>query len=84
MADALPFVLGVLQGILSSTGFILVLFIGFCVVFGFTKVKKSAGRGPVIKSLDEMISHQPFHYMSPSDPRGPADQLRCPELVEKA
>ena len=43
----------------SSTVFVLALFIGFCVVFGFTKTKKTAGGSArVVKSLDERISHQ--------------------------
>ena len=63
----------------------LVLFIGFCVIVGFTKTKVTAGgNAPVVKSLDERISRQPMHYLSPTDPRGPADQLHSPELVEAA
>ena len=78
-------VLGALQGVLSSTVFVLVLFIGFCVVFGFTKTKKTAGgSATVIKSLDERISHQPMVYLAPTAPRGPADQLKAPELLEAA
>ena len=42
-ADTLQIALGTLQGILSSTAFVLFLFIGFCVLFGFTKTKKTAG-----------------------------------------
>ena len=77
--------LGALQGLASSTVFVLVLFIGFCVVVGFTKLKKTAGGGAmVVKSLDERISHQPMAYLAPSAPRGPADQLKAPELVEAA
>ncbi len=84
-ADAMQIALGTLQGILSSTGFVLALFIGFCVVFGFTKTKKTAGgRASVVKSLDERISHQPFIYFAPNSPRGPADQLKSPELLEAA
>jgi len=84
-ADAVQIALGALQGVLSSTGFVLALFIGFCVVFGFTKTKKTAGgRAPVVKSLDERISHQPFVYFAPGAPRGPADQLKSPELLEVA
>ncbi len=61
------------------------LFIGFCVIVGFTKTKKTAGSGAlVVKSLDETISRQPMRYLSPSAPHGPADQLRAPELVEAA
>jgi hypothetical protein len=69
----------------SSTGFVLVLFIGFCVILGFTKTKKTAGGSArVIKSLDERLSHKPMVYLAPSAPHGPADQLRAPELLEAA
>jgi hypothetical protein len=81
--DLQSLILGTLQGLASSTVFVLVLFIGFCVVFGFTKLKKTAGgRTMVVKSLDEMISHKPMIYLKPTDPRGPADQLHTPELLE--
>ena len=84
-ADAMQIALGTLQGVLSSTAFVLVLFIGFCVLFGFTKTKKTAGgRASVVKSLDERISRQPFIYFAPGAPRGPADQLKSPELLEAA
>ena len=84
-ADVVQIALGALQGLASSTVFVLVLFIGFCVIFGFTKTMKTAGgRAKVVKSLDERISHQPMTYLSPRAPRGPADQLKSPELVEAA
>ena len=84
-ADLQSLVLGVLQGLASSTVFVLALFIGFCVVFGFTKLKRTAGTGTlVVKSLDEAISHKPMTYLPPTAPRGPADQLQAPELVEAA
>jgi hypothetical protein len=55
------------------------------VVFGFTKtIKTAGGSARVVKSLDERITHQPMAYLSPTAPRGPADQLRAPELVEAA
>jgi len=77
--------IGALQGLGASTVFVLVLFIGFCVIFGFTKTKRTAGgTASVIKSLDERISHQPMVYLLPTAPRGPADQLKSPELVEAA
>ena len=41
--DVFQIVLGALQGLGASTVFILVLFIGFCVSVGFTKLKKTAG-----------------------------------------
>lgn len=84
MTDIVQIVVGAVQGLASSTVFVLVLFIGFCVLVGFTKTKRTAGNAPVVKSLDEAVSHQPFAYMPPTTPRGPADQLRAPELVEAA
>jgi hypothetical protein len=83
-ADVINLVVGVLQGIVSSTAFVLVLFIGFCVLVGFTKLKKTAGNAPVVKSLDEVVSHRPMAYLAPTAPRGPADQLQAPELLEGA
>jgi len=83
--DVVHIVIGFVQGFLSSTTFVLVLFIGFCVALGFTKTKKTAGgKAMVVKSLDERISLQPMIYFPPTAPRGPADQLRAPELVEAA
>ena len=83
--DVVKIGLGALQGLASTTVFVLVLFIGFCVVVGFTKLKKTAGgKALVVKSLDERVSHQPMAYFPPSAPRGPADQLKAPELVEAA
>jgi hypothetical protein len=85
LTDVIQIALGALQGVASSTVFVLVLFIGFCIVVGFTKLKKTAGgNAPVVKSLDEMLSHKPMVYLLPNAPRGPADQLRSPELVEAA
>jgi hypothetical protein len=83
-AEIQQLVLGVVQGVASSTVFILALMIGFCVVVGFTKLKKTAGGAMVIKSLDEQVSHKPIEYLRPGDPRGPADQLHSPELLEAA
>ena len=83
--DVVQIVIGFVQGFLSSTAFVLVLFIGFCVLLGFTKTKRTAGgKATVVKSLDERISRQPMIYFAPTAPRGPADQLRAPELLEHA
>jgi hypothetical protein len=76
VGDIQNLVIGVLTGILSSTGFILALFIGFCVVFGFAKTKKTAGNTAVVKSLDETITHQSMVYLPPTAPRGHADPLK--------
>ncbi len=76
MSDIQSIVVGFVQGFLSSSVFILALFIGFCVLVGFTKTKRTAGNAPVVKSLDEALSHQAMHYLPPNAPRGPADQLK--------
>ena len=83
MADVQQIAIGALQGLGASTVFILVLFIGFCVIVGFTKVKRTAGNAPVVKSLEESLSHRPVAYLLPTAPRGPADHLASPELREK-
>jgi hypothetical protein len=76
--------IGALQGLGASTVFVLALFIGFCVVVGFTKTKRSSGHGPVVKNLEESLSRRPTDYLLPGAPHGPADQLRAPELLEAA
>ncbi len=76
MNEIQSIVLGVIQGLASSTVFVLVLFIGFCVIVGFTKLKRTAGNAPVIKSLDEAVDHRPMGYLPPTTPRGTVDQLK--------
>lgn len=82
--DTFQIVLGFLEGFGSSSLFVLALFIGFCILVGFTKTKQSSGGGLVVKSLEEAVSRKPVLYLAPTDPRGPADQLKAPELVEAA
>lgn len=82
-SDVLPIVVGAVQGLVSSSIFVLILFIGFCVLVGFTKLKRTAGNTAVVKSLDEVVTHQAMIYLPPTAPRGPADQLKAPELVER-
>lgn len=78
-------VVGALQGLTVSAVFVLVLFIGFCVAVGMTKLKPTVGRkSRVIRSLDERITGRPQTYLRPDAPRGPADQLRAPELMQRA
>lgn len=84
MSDVLDIALGTLVGVVSSNVFVVGLFVGFCVLVGLAKLKRTAGRGPVLKSLDEAVTQQPTRYLSPSAPHGPADQLRTPELLEAA
>ena len=83
-SDVIQITIGALQGLTASAVFVLALFIGFCVLVGFTKTKRTAGGAMVVKSLDEAVTHRPAVYLAPSDPHGPADQLKAPELVEAA
>ena len=83
-AEIQKIAIGLLQGFGLSTVFVLTLFIGFCIIVGFTKLKKTAGNAAVVKSLDETLSHRPMVYLLPTAPHGPADQLKAPELVEAA
>lgn len=73
-----------LKGILSSTAFVLILFIGFCVGLGFAKTKRTRGKMAVVRSLDERITNRSVDYLPASSPRGPVDQLKAPELAEAA
>jgi hypothetical protein len=74
---------GGLSGLLASTVFLLALFIGFCVVFGFPKLRATGKDSMVHKSLDELVGQDRYaQYLPPDAPRGPADQLRTPELLE--
>jgi hypothetical protein len=82
--DAIQIAVGAVQGLTLSAVFVLALFIGFCVLVGFTKTKRTAGGAMVVKSLEEAVSHRAVDYLLPSAPRGPADQLKAPELVEAA
>jgi hypothetical protein len=83
-SDAIQIAIGAVQGLTLSAVFVLALFIGFCVLVGFTKTKRTAGGAMVVKSLEEAVSHRAVDYLAPTDPRGPADQLKAPELVEAA
>jgi hypothetical protein len=81
--EILQLAIGTIQGLTVSAVAVLAIFIGFCVLVGFTKTKRTAGNARVVKSLDESVSHQPVTYLPPTAPRGPADQLRAPQLLER-
>lgn len=74
--------LGTLQGLLVSTGVLLALFVGFCVLFNLPKLRASGRHSRVVRSLDEALSDAPQQYLPPDAPRGRTDQLRTPELLE--
>lgn len=73
--------IGALQGLGATSLFLLVLFIGFCVVLGFLKLRRTDRSTVVHRSLDELVG-PPMTYLGPDAPRGPVDQLRTPELLE--
>lgn len=82
-ADVQALIIGFLQGFGASTLFLLALFIGFCVLLGFPKLRPSSRKSLVIRSLDErMVGGRPTTYIPPEVPRGPVDQLQTPELAE--
>ena len=78
--------IGFLQAFGASSVFILALFLGFCIAFGFPKLRSTLGhKSMVIKSLEERVGQEAFaRYMPPDAPRGPIDVLKTPELLERA
>ena len=83
MSDMLPVLLGLLQGLGLSTVFLLAVFLGFCVLVGLTKLRPIDKRSRVVRSLDDRLGPG-ARYLPPSVPRGPADQLKTPELLEQS
>jgi hypothetical protein len=83
--DVVDIAVGALVALGSSTVFVLVLFLGFCIILGFPKLRPTVGRkSMVIKSLEEKVGQEAFvRYMPPDAPRGPTNVLKTPELVEK-
>ena len=80
--EVLDLVIGVLQGLGATTGFLLVLFIGFCIVLGFLKLRPGSRKTLVIRNFADLDGS--FKYLPPDAPRGPVDQLKTPELLERA
>ena len=83
MSDMLSVFLGLLQGLGFSTVFLLAVFLGFCVLVGFTKLRPIDKRSRVVRSLDDRLGPG-ARYLPPTVPRGPADQLKTPELLEQS
>ena len=77
VAEIIPLVVGTLTGILSSTAFVLALFLGFCIILGFPKLRPTFGRkSMVVRSLDDLVGQESFaRYLPASEPRGPVDVL---------
>ena len=84
--DLVSLGVGFLQAFGASSLFILALFLGFCIIFGFPKLRSTMGHNSmVIKSLEERVGQEAYvRYMTPDAPRGPIDVLKTPELLERA
>lgn len=67
-------VVSVAQGAGGAAAFLLVLFIGVCVVLGFVKLRPSGPTSLTVRSLDEALG-QPVVYLPPDEPRGITNQL---------
>jgi hypothetical protein len=76
-----PGALAVLQGLLVSSGVILALFLGFCVLLNLPKLRPSGRHSRVVRGLEEVVGGRQS-YLPPDAPRGTVDQLRTPELLE--
>jgi hypothetical protein len=63
--------------------FLIALMVGFSVVFNFPKLRKSGNKTLTVRNLEEGLG-QTMAYLPPNAPRGPADQLATPELLEVA
>jgi hypothetical protein len=81
MAALLPGALGTLQGFIVSTVSLLILFVGFCLLFNLPKLRPSGRHSRVVRGLDELVG-VPQTYLHPDAPSGTVDQLHTPELLE--
>ena len=76
-------VIGVLTGLGMSTVFLIAVFVVFCVLVGRTKHRKISKTSLVVRSLDDRLGSG-ARYLSSDVPRGPANQLKTPELLEQS
>lgn len=83
--ELISLLVGFLQAFTASSLFILALFLGFCIVLGFPKLRSTLGhKSMVVKSLEEKVGQEAYvKYMPPDAPRGPIDVLKTPELLER-
>ena len=82
-AEIQSLVFGLLQALIASSVFLVVVFVGFCVLAGFTKHRVIGKSSLVVRSLDDRVGSG-ARFLAPAAPRGPADQLKTPELLEHA
>lgn len=74
---------GTLFGIVASSLFVMFLLVGFSLLLGLPKLRRSGGRTLIVRSLDEMMGGTAV-FLPPGAPHGSADQLHSPELIEAA
>lgn len=74
VSEAIDLLVATVQGAGTSAVFLLVLFIGFCLVLGYVKLRPSGPRTLTVRSLDEALG-TPVTYLPPSEPCGTTDQL---------
>jgi hypothetical protein len=81
MTDVAGALFATLQGLLVSSLAVVALFLGFCLLVNLPKLRPSGRHSRVVRGLDEVVGGRQI-YLPPDAPRGPADQLRTPELLE--
>lgn len=72
-----------LMAITVAAVFLIAVMVGFSVLLNFPKLRKGGGRTLTVRSLEESLGRT-TEYLPPGAPRGPADQLATPELLEVA
>ena len=83
LSEIWSLVKAVLTGPGASTVFVIAVFAAFCVLMGLTKHRKIGKASLVVRSLDDRLGSS-ARYLSPDVPRGPANQLKTPELLEQS
>jgi hypothetical protein len=73
----------VVAAITVAALFLIALLVGFSVALNFPKLRKGGGKTLTVRSLEERLGRT-TEYLPPTAPRGPADQLATPELLEVA
>lgn len=82
--DFATILVGTLTALLSSTGFLLALFVGFCFLAGLAKFRNIRERDAmVVRSLSEAVDGR-VTYLAHDAPYGKTDQLKTPELLEQS
>jgi hypothetical protein len=83
VSEVVVVVLQVVAAITIAAVFLIALLVGFSVVLNVPKLRKGGGKTLTVRSLDETFGRT-TEYLPPTAPRGPADQLATPELLEVA